>query len=105
VAYSQSTEVESLYDAESLLELFCISVFLDTVKRVQILKHVGWHTFRRTFSTLLKANGEDIKVVQELLRHATIKMTLEVYAQAVTPAKRQAQSKVVEMLREKTGAK
>jgi integrase len=33
---------------------------------------------------LLKANGEDIKTVQELLRHATIKMTLEVYAQAVT---------------------
>ena len=57
------------------------------------------HAFRRTFSTLLKANGEDIKVVQELLRHATIKMALEVYAQAVTPAKRQAQSKVVEMLR------
>jgi integrase len=71
------------------------------VARAKILKHVGWHTFRRTFSTLLKANGEDIKVVQELLRHATIKMTLEVYAQAVTPAKRQAQSKLVKQLREK----
>lgn len=23
---------------------------------------IGWHTFRRTFSTLLRANGEDIKV-------------------------------------------
>ncbi len=34
------------------------------------LKHISWHTFRRTFSTLLKANGEDIKTVQELLRHA-----------------------------------
>jgi integrase len=54
---------------------------------------------------LLKANGEDIKMVQELLRHATIKMALEVYAQAVTPARRQAQSKVVEMLREKVEAK
>jgi integrase len=70
------------------------------VKRAGILKHVGWHTFRRTFSTLLKANGEDIKTVQELLRHATVKMTLEVYAQAVTPAKRQAQSKLAGMLRE-----
>jgi integrase len=54
---------------------------------------------------LLKANGEDIKVVQELLRHATIKMTLEVYAQAVTPAKRQAQSKIAGMLKEKAGSK
>jgi integrase len=48
---------------------------------------------------LLKANGEDIKVVQELLRHATVKMTLEVYTQAVTPAKRNAQSKVARMLK------
>jgi integrase len=56
-------------------------------------------------STLLKANGEDIKVMQELLRHATIKVTLEVYAQAVTPAKRQAQSKIAGMLKEKAGSK
>jgi integrase len=48
---------------------------------------------------LLKANGEDIKVVQELMRHATVKMTLEVYAQAVTPAKREAQSRVVGLLK------
>lgn len=75
------------------------------VARAKITKHVGWHTFRRTFSTLLKANGEDIKTMQELLRHATVKMTLEVYAQAVTPAKRQAQWKVAGMLKEKIGAK
>jgi integrase len=25
----------------------------------------GWHTFRHTFATLLKANGEDVKTVQE----------------------------------------
>ena len=68
-------------------------------QRAEIAKHIGWHTFRRTFSTLLKANGEDIKVVQELLRHATVKMTLEVYAQAVTPAKRDAQSRVVGLLK------
>jgi integrase len=68
-------------------------------ERAKITKHIGWHTFRRTFSTLLKANGEDVKTVQELLRHATVKMTLEVYTQAVTPAKRNAQSKVVGMLK------
>jgi len=68
-------------------------------ERAKITKHIGWHTFRRTFSTLLKANGEDVKTVQELLRHATVKMTLEVYTQAVTPAKRNAQSKVAGMLK------
>jgi integrase len=79
--------------------------FRPAAKRAKIAKHIGWHTFRRTFSTLLKANGEDIKTVQELLRHATVKMTLEVYAQAVTPAKRQAQSKVAGMLKTGTEAK
>jgi hypothetical protein len=29
----------------------------------------GWHTCRRTWSTLLQANREDMKVVQELLQH------------------------------------
>ncbi|MHB1022760.1 MAG: tyrosine-type recombinase/integrase [Acidobacteriaceae bacterium] len=48
--------------------------------RAGITKHLGWHIFRRTFSTLLKANGEEVKVVQELLRHATVRMTLDVYA-------------------------
>src|SRR5271166_738338 len=38
-------------------------------RRLGINKRIGWHTFRHTFSTLLKSNGEDVKVVQELLRH------------------------------------
>ena len=71
-------------------------------KRVGIAKQIGWHTFRRTYTTLLHANGEDVKVVQELLRHGSAKVTLDVYAQAVTPAKRAAQGKVVAMLRNGT---
>lgn len=55
--------------------------------------------FRRTYSTLLKANGEDVKVVQELLRHASVRITMDVYAQAMTPANRAAQQRVVEMVR------
>ena len=43
--------------------------------------------------------------MQELLRHATVKMTPEVYTQAVTPAKRKAQSKVAGMLQAGAGAK
>ncbi len=63
-----------------------------------IQKRIGWHTFRHTFGTLLKANGEDVKTVQELLRHANSRITLEVYTQAVTSNKRAAQSKVVKMM-------
>lgn len=61
-------------------------------------KNIRWHTFRHTYGTLLKANGEDVKTVQELLRHANSRITLEVYTPAVTSHKRAAQSKVVRMM-------
>lgn len=44
------------------------------------------------------ANGEDVKVVQERLRHGPARITIGVYAQVVTLAKRKAQVKVVAML-------
>jgi len=51
-----------------------------------------------SFGTLLKANGEDVATVQELLRHANSRITLDVYTQAVSSNKRAAQSKVVKMM-------
>lgn len=83
------------YSPDALLA----KVLRPAVKRVGITKRVGWHTFRHSFATLLKSNGEDVKVVQEALRHANSRITLEVYTQATTPAKRKAQSKVVQMIR------
>jgi len=67
-------------------------------QKAGINKNIGWHTFRHSFGTLLKANGEDVKTVQELLRHANSRITLDVYTQAVNSHKRAAQSKVVEMM-------
>jgi site-specific recombinase XerD len=72
-------------------------------ERLGIKKQIGWHTFRHTFATLLKANGEDVKVVQELLRHSTIRMSMDVYTQALGADKREAQSKVVTLIRPKAG--
>jgi integrase len=59
---------------------------------------IGWHTFRHTFATLLKANGEDVKTVQELLRHANSTVTMNVYAQGVTELKRKAHHRIVRMV-------
>jgi integrase len=39
------------------------------VREFGIDKRVSWHTFRRTYSTLLHTNGEDAKVVQKLWIH------------------------------------
>jgi integrase len=66
--------------------------------RIGLRKRIGWHTFRHTFGTILNATGENAKVIQELMRHATLKVTMDTYVQAVSDEKRNAQSKVVEML-------
>jgi integrase len=65
-------------------------------KRAGIQKHVRWHVFRHSFATLLKGNGEDVKTVQESLRHADSKVTLDTYTQGLMPLKRAAQRKVIE---------
>ena len=59
---------------------------------------IGWHTFRHSHSTLLHALGVDLKVQQELLRHADIRTTLNIYTQAVPTALREANSKVVRLV-------
>lgn len=61
-------------------------------QRLGITKRIGWHTFRHTYATLLKSSGADVKVVQESLRHANARITLELYAQAITQDKRTAQA-------------
>jgi integrase len=66
--------------------------------RAGIAKRITWHTFRHTFSTLLIANGEDIKVVQELMRHGSARITVELYSQAITDVKRRAQKRIVRMI-------
>jgi site-specific recombinase XerD len=63
-----------------------------------ITKKVGWHTFRHTYSTLLSECGNDVKVVQELMRHAKLSTTMEIYTHARMEKKREAQSKVVDIL-------
>ncbi len=45
-------------------------------------KRIGWHTLRHSYSSLLVANGENVKVVQELMRHASSRFRLDVYSQA-----------------------
>jgi integrase len=61
---------------------------------------IGWHTFRHTFSTLIHSIGTDLAVQKELLRHADITTTMNVYTQAVAPAKRKAIRKLTKKLLE-----
>ena len=61
-------------------------------------KTVGWHTFQHSLGTNLRFLGVDIKVAQELLRHANAKITLDLYTQAISSQKREANAMVVEMM-------
>jgi integrase len=69
-----------------------------------INKTIGWHTFRRTFATLLQSSGATVKTTQELMRHSTPVMTLGTYAQAVTSDKREAQDRIAAMILPNQGA-
>lgn len=64
-------------------------------RKLGIETRFGWHTFRHTYSTLLRSVSTEFKVMQELLRHSTIRSTLDVYTQAITPAKQSAQGAVM----------
>src|SRR5260370_23862645 len=46
------------------------------------LGRIGWHTFPHNHSTLLHALGVDLKVQQQLLLHADIRTTMDIYPQA-----------------------
>jgi integrase len=67
-------------------------------QRIGIEKRFGWHTFRDTYSTLLRSVGTEFKVMQDLLRHSTLRSTLDVYTQAVTPAKHAAQAAAMSLV-------
>jgi len=71
---------------------------LPVARKLGITKRIGWHTFRHTYSTLLRSTGAELKIMQELLRHSTIRVTLDTYTQAVTTEKRNAQEAVVALL-------
>lgn len=46
----------------------------------------------------MKANGDDVKTIQETLRHANFKVTMDVYTQAVMTIKRSAHDRVVRQI-------
>jgi len=59
-----------------------LKIIQPAARRAGITKRIGWHTFRHSYSSLLVANGENVKVVQGLMRHASSRFTLDVYSQA-----------------------
>ena len=62
-------------------------------------RNIGWHTFRHTYRTWLDSTGAPVSMQRDLMRHASIQTTMNVYGRAtMSEAKRQANSKVVRMV-------
>jgi integrase len=61
----------------------------------------GWHTLRHSYTTLLRQNNDDPKVVQALLRHNSIKVTMDVYDEAMSIEKQVAHRKVLRLVTRK----
>ena len=59
---------------------------------------IGWHTFRHTYRSLLGDIGAPLTVQKELMRHASIQTTMNIYGNAMTDSKRQANTTVVQMV-------
>ena len=91
---SPATQGQYPYWGQSIMRAF----IRPAAAKVGIAQRIGWHTFRHTYSSLLRANRTDIKVMQELLRHASSRVTLDTYTQAITLQKRTAQSDVIRLL-------
>ena len=60
--------------------------------------NIGWHTFRHSYRSWLDETGAPLTVQKELMRHASIQTTMNIYGKAMTDSKRLAHSKVVEMV-------
>lgn len=92
---SPATKGRQPYWPSSIYRVYLKPVLRDKLK---ITDPVGWHTLRHSLGTLMKANGEDVKTIQETLRHANFKVTMDVYTQAVMTIKRSAHDRVVRQI-------
>ena len=63
-----------------------------------ITQTIGWHSFRHSLATNLRSMGVDVKVAQELLRHANSRITMDIYTQAIASDRREASGKQIDML-------
>jgi integrase len=79
------------YWPDSLLR----KVIRPAAARAGISKHVGWHSFRRTLATLLQSYGASVKATQDMLRHASSRLTMDLYAQSIPEDRRKVQAGVV----------
>ena len=92
--YSEENIESSLLDNESLrlTRFFITNMIKHYGVLAWILKNIHAHTLRHSFATTLLTNGADIRIIQELLGHASI-TTTQVYTHVTNPKLKEAHQK------------
>jgi integrase/recombinase XerD len=92
--FSEENINSSLLDNSSvrLTRFFITNMIKDYGLKAWILKNLHAHTLRHSFATTLLTNGADIRIIQELLGHASI-TTTQVYTHVTNPKLKEAHQK------------
>jgi integrase len=87
-----TTRVGAGIDQRTLLKHY------DGVIRLSGLRRIRFHDLRHTCASLLLAQGVQMKVIQEILGHADIRVTMNLYGHLFPESKRAAAAKMNDML-------
>lgn len=82
--YGELYNLNGAYEAPSTVGIMCRTAS----KKVEGLEGFHFHRLRHTFTSNLLSNGAAPKDVQELLGHADVSTTMNIYAHATREAKR-----------------
>ena len=92
--FSEENINSSLLDEDHvrLTRFFITNMIKEYGLKAWILKNMHAHTLRHSFATTLLTNGADIRIIQELLWHASI-TTTQVYTHVTNPKLKEAHQK------------
>jgi len=65
------------------LEALAVDVIRPALQKANLAWH-GWHAFRRGLATNLHRLGVSDKVIQQILRHANVTTTMNIYVKTVS---------------------
>jgi integrase len=99
--YRETNGVFTWEDGRMVEPLFLSHHFGKIVKR-EGLTGVHFHSLRHSYASMLLKAGEHPEVVQELLGHSNINMTLDIYSHISDGLKEKAAAKLNEILPLKT---